>query len=314
LAWVRVRAYSSSANLGPGFDVLSVALNAYYDEVEARLSGSPGVRVAGVEGPYAEGSGGARSAAAAVEALLGGAGVEGVGVELRVYKGVPPGRGLGSSGASAAAAVVAVNELLGLGLPAEELVAYAGEGERVSAGAPHYDNVAASILGGLVVASRGRRGLRLFRAPLDAVFAVLTPLYPVPEGKTGVMRSVLPREVPLSDAVRNFGRAAGIVAAAYTGDLEAFGELMSMDEIVEPRRAPHVRCYREVREAAFKAGALGFALSGAGPSMIALAGPRGSEGDAERIAEAMRGACTCCDGALARVAGVAGGAEVVARG
>ncbi len=313
MAWVRARAYSSSANLGPGFDVLSVALDAYYDEVEARLSSEPGVRVVSVEGPYAEGSGGAASAARAVEALFSSLGVDD-GVELRVYKGVPPGRGLGSSGASAAAAVVAVNELLGLGLSRESLVGFAGEGERVSAGVAHYDNVAASILGGMVVASQGRDGLKLFTAPLNALFAVVTPLYPVPEGKTGVMRSVLPGEVPLGVAVRNAGRAAGIVAAAFTGDLEALGELMSLDEIVEPRRAPHVRCYREVREAAFNAGALGFALSGAGPSMIALAGAPGDEARARAIAEAMRDACTCCEGALAAVAGVAGPAEVTVRG
>ena len=254
---VKVRAYCSAANLGPGFDMLAVALNAYYDEVVIKVEDGRGVYVEGVEGPYASGSMLERNTAAeAVKALLEGFGAEAL-VRLRIYKGIPTGRGLGSSGASAAAAVAGVARLLGLNVDLSKLAYYAGLGERVSAGSPHFDNTSASLAGGLVTLTFDSSGeLQVVRVPFKGYFSVVTPMNPVPEGKTGVMRSVLPERVSLSEAVRNFSRPAVMVAAAFNGDLELFGRLMSSDEIVEPRRSKFVPCYGEVRRAAFEAGAL----------------------------------------------------------
>lgn len=175
----RARAYSSAANLGPGFDALAVALNAYYDEVEAKIctGRGGGVYVDRVEGKFSVGvSPGSNTAAEAVRELLNSEGVEAE-VEIRIYKGVPPGRGLGSSGASAAAAVVAVSHALDMELAKEKLVFYAGAGERAAAGQPHFDNAAASILGGLaIVASDSAGRLRVFTVPLEAWFSVVTPM------------------------------------------------------------------------------------------------------------------------------------------
>jgi homoserine kinase len=283
-----------------------VALDAFHDEVEARVVEEEGVRVVEVTGPYAEASGEAATARRAAEAVLKAVGVRGVGVELRVFKGIPVGRGLGSSGASAAAAAVATARALGAELGLDVLVEAAGEGEREAAGQPHYDNVAASLAGGLTVVARdyeGRVYVRSFK--IDAWFALVVPMNPVPEAKTKVMREVLPGSIGLHEAVRNFGRAAMIVAAAVAGDLEAMGRMMMSDEVVEPRRASLVPCYREVREAAISSGALGFSLSGAGPSMIALAESRKH---AEALAGAMRDACRCCHDPIAVVARPAGGA------
>ncbi|GBF08429.1 homoserine kinase [Aeropyrum pernix] len=306
----RARAYSSAANLGPGFDALAVALDAYYDEVEVRVcGGGTSVYVDEVEGKFSSGVlQGPNTAAEAVRELLNMEGVEAE-VGIRVYKGVPPGRGLGSSGASAAAAVVAVSHALALDVPVDRLVLYAGLGERAAAGQSHFDNAAASILGGLaVVASDAAGKLRVFRVPFKAWFAVVTPMNPVPQGKTGVMRKVLPENISFRDAVRNFSRAAGIVAAAVNGDLESMGALMMSDEIVEPRRRSYVPCYTQVRKAALHAGALGFSLSGAGPSMIALAP---SSEAAREIAAAMEESCICCDNPMTVVAEPAPGASVV---
>ncbi|MCE4602814.1 MAG: homoserine kinase [Desulfurococcales archaeon] len=286
---VRVRAYSSSANLGPGFDALAVALDAYSDIVEAWLEDKPGVRV-DVEGVYAEGSGGGGTARRAVEELLRMANSTSVGVGIRLVKGIPPGRGLGSSGASAAAAVVAVSRLLGASLGPEDLVRAAGAGESMAAGTPHYDNVAASLLGGFVVIAPGLDGgLRVSSIGARAWFAVLTPMDPVPENKTRVMRSVLPSQVPLEDAVSNWSRLAMMISAIHRGEWRLVGEMMMGDGIVEPRRAGFIPCYSEAKRAALEAGALGFAISGAGPSMIALAQDRGS---AARVLDSMLSSCS----------------------
>lgn len=295
-ARVRVRAYSSSANLGPGFDALAVAHTAFYDEVEARLeSGTGMVIVENVYGPFASQSRGAETASRAVEELLRLANVslEGQDLVLRVYKGVPPGRGLGSSGASAAAAVKAAAALLGLEGDESLLVEAAGRGEAAAAGSPHYDNVAASLLGGLAVVARDLEG-RVYATsiPLKAWFVVYVPRGGIVQNKTRVMREVLPRQVGLDAAARNLARAAMIVAAASQGRLDILGAMMSSDEVVEPARARYVPCYREARRVLLDAGALGVAISGAGPSLIALAR---SESSARELAEALLARCSCCE-------------------
>ncbi|MET1128179.1 MAG: homoserine kinase [Thermoproteota archaeon] len=284
-----VRACSSSANLGPGFDALAVALDAFYDVVEARLEeGERGVWIDAVSGPYADlVPAEPNTAAAAVKELLNRLNLGEVGISLRIRKGIPPGRGLGSSGASAAAAVVAASRLLGVRAPVEVLVEAAGLGEAAVAGAPHYDNVAASLLGGLVAVATGSRGLRVVRLNVDAWFAVAVPKIGVPKAKTGIMRSVLPRHVELFKAVANWQRLAAMLAALAARDYRLAGEMMLGDEIVELARSRYVPCYNEVKRAALEAGAYGAALSGAGPSMIALAGdPKTAQHVAREMARA----------------------------
>ncbi|GAB6148130.1 homoserine kinase [Stetteria hydrogenophila] len=273
---MRAMAYSSSANLGPGFDALAVALDAFHDSVEAWLEhDARGVVVEAVEGEYAEGvpvEG--NNAKAAVERLLQLTGSTGAGVVLRVRKGVPPGRGLGSSGATAAAAVVAAASLLEASPPLAVLLDAAGEGERAASGSPHYDNVAASLLGHLAVVAfiDGKPVASSLRIP-GASFVVGVPMVEVPEGKTGVMRSILSPRVELPRAVANWQRLALLVASLARGDYRLAGRLMMGDGIVEPARAPHVPCYGGVKRAALEAGAYGVTISGAGPSMIALTEP-----------------------------------------
>lgn len=269
---VNVRAYSSSANLGPGFDALAIALDVFYDE--ARVTVEPGrgvVKVLSIKGPYAGESGGGATASAAARKLLEILGIDYIDVYIDLYKGIPPGRGLGSSGASAAASVKALATLLKEDIDTGLLIEAAGYGEAEASGSPHYDNVSASLLGGLAVVAQARRGIKAFSIHLDAWFTVVIPMDPVPPGKTGVMRSVLPPTIPLAQAAANWSRLALLVAAASRGDLRVMGEMMSQDYIVEPHRSKYIPCYREVRERLLGGGALGFAISGAGPSMIALA-------------------------------------------
>ncbi len=308
---VRVRAYSSSANLGPGFDALAVAHTAFYDEVEARLEPGNGmVLVEAVYGPFASEAGGAATAVKAVEELLRiTGGLEGSDVVLRVYKGVPPGKGLGSSGASAAAAVKAVALLLELEVDDTTLVEAAGRGEAAAAGQPHYDNVAASLLGGLAVVAPDAEGrIYTLSIPFKAYFTVYVPRGGVSRFKTKVMREVLPASVSLHAAARNGARAAMIAAAAAAGRLDVIGAMMLSDEIVEPARSKFVPCYSEARRVLLDAGALGVSISGAGPSLIALA--RGRE-HAEALAEELVRRCHCCDPETVKAVETAPGASRV---
>jgi homoserine kinase len=292
---------------------LALAHTLYYDEVSACVEplGSRGleVKIVDVYGPYASEAGGALTALKAVEALAKLAEIEGYRIMLRVYKGIPPGRGFGSSGASAAAAAYAVAKLLeklkGVRVGRDVLVAAAGEGEAAVAGSPHYDNVAASLFGGIVLIAKSRGKLKVYSfrpgGPLGLAFAVAEPERT--DGKTNAMRSILPRQLALEEAVGYAGRAAALAVALARGDFETAGELMMADEVFEARRAKLLPCYEEVVRRALDAGAYGVSLSGAGPSMVALAPPKIDV--VTRIARVMakaysRGGCGRAQPAIAR--------------
>lgn len=289
----KYRAYSSTANLGPGFDVLGIALQAFYDEAEVRVSmnGEGKVKVRYI-GPYSNqvsSFAGDCVAKRAALALLRRYRSD-VDVNMVIWKGVPPGKGLGSSGASAALVVHALDDILDLGLKDEEKVLLAGEGEVASAGTPHYDNVAASLLGGLAIVSKSKAGIKVWSTKVSATFVVAVPDVRTHHSKTKLMRSLIPDEVPLNVHVENSSYLATLLAGLLTGDLKLAGYGMSNDAIVTKARSPHVPCYAEAMEAAIKAGAYGFTLSGAGPSTIALV----DECSAETVAKALKKAYSSC--------------------
>jgi len=270
-----VRAYSSSANLGPGFDVLAVALRAFYDTVEIRLTGEgiSSIRVM-VRGEYRERipEGEGNAVIGPITRALEEAG-EKLQLEVIIEKGVPPGKGLGSSGASSAAAAKAINELLGGVFKEDELVYLAGEGERIASGEPHYDNVSASLLGGFVIVTPGERvSAKRIGGGEGFEFLLVIPETPTPGKKTGVARSVIPRQVPLKDHVRNSSNLAKLVYGIAVGDPRLAGEGME-DHIVETARASSglIPLYQEVKKRAKELGAYGVAVSGAGPSILILA-------------------------------------------
>jgi homoserine kinase len=181
-------------------------------------------------------------------------------------KGVPPGKGLGSSGASAAAAAVAADQLLGLNLSARGLVELAAVGEAAVAGSAHADNVSASIFGGFIMVDEGYDIIRM--DPPRIGFAVASPDIQI-ENKTKVARSLLPEMISLKDAVRNIGYASRMSAAVAMGDLVLFGSSIC-DNLVEPHRAKIIPHFWEVKKAALDAGAYGCSIAGGGPSIFAV--------------------------------------------
>jgi homoserine kinase len=259
----------SVSNVACGFDVLGFALDEPGDVVTAVPHADMGVTITAIHG-----DGGRlpldprrNTASAAALALL--TRLETTrGVALTIHKGLPLASGIGSSGASAVAAVVATNELLGRPAPMELLLDCAMAGEMAGCGARHPDNVSPSLFGGFTLA-RSADPPDVVRLPVPAGLACAV-LHPRMEIETAAARRLLGDEVALVDAVTQSRNLGGLVAALHTGDLPLLSRCL-VDVIAEPKRAALVPGLAAVKAAALAAGALGCGLSGSGPSIFALA-------------------------------------------
>jgi homoserine kinase len=261
----------STANLGPGYDVFGLALDALEDRVKVSRTYSGGGRITIKNSDQAIPSiPESNSAGLVVKKMMEDFEISDS-TEVEVTKGVPSGYGIGSSAASAAAAAMAFNALYDLKIDRNRLVEYAAEGEIASAGMKHYDNVSASLLGGFVICSIGSERLQVTRLepPKDLVLVVAVPCLEVPKKKTQVARSVLPKMVPLKDVVHNISGAATIVAGFALKDVQTITRGID-DAIIESARKHLIPGYDGVKQNAISAGALAVTISGAGPSMIAF--------------------------------------------
>jgi homoserine kinase len=275
------------SNVACGFDVLGFALDSPGDVVVAEAVTAEGVEIAAIDG-----DGGRLSrdpsrntAGAAAQALLARLGAA-RGIRLTIHKGIPLASGVGSSGASAVAAVVAVNELLGRPAPLDVLLECAMRGEAAGCGAAHPDNVAPALFGGFVLV-RAPMPPDVVRLPVPDELACAV-LHPHLEVETGVARALLGDTVPLGAAVRQWANVGGLVAGLFLSDLALIGRSLE-DRVAEPKRAPLVPGFEAVKAAAVAGGALGCSLSGSGPSLFALCATLDR---AERVGEAMRQAFT----------------------
>lgn len=271
-----VRIPASSANLGPGFDCLAVALD-LWNEVEFSLQ--PGGLNITVEG---EGEGQipldeSNLAVRAAMMLFERAGFNAPGLRITCRNGIPVGGGLGSSAAAVLAGLLGANALLGQPYNQRQLLDVAAEMEG------HPDNAAASLYGGLVVVISSGASFQAQRFDLPPLsVALVVPEVSLP---TRVARAVLPRQVSMADAVYNMGRAALVVQALQRGDLDMLDAAMD-DRLHQPYRFKMIAGAEQAVQAGREAGAAAVALSGAGPSLIAF--PRA--GAAQPLADAMAGA------------------------
>ena len=269
------------SNVACGFDVLGFALDAPGDEVTARLDGT-GVRIDDILGddgrlPRDAARNTAGVAALALLTALG----ERRGVALTIRKGLPLSSGLGGSAASAAAAVVAVDAILGSRLPIETLISCALEGERIGAGSAHADNIAPSLCGGLVLV-RCPNPPDVVRLPVPVGLTAVV-VHPDLEIETARARALIGDTVRLADAVQQWANLGALVDGLHRGDFALISRSLE-DTIAEPRRASLVPGLAAIKRAALDAGALGCGLSGSGPSIFALC-PSGEA--ALRVADAM---------------------------
>lgn len=263
---ITVKAPSSTANIGPGFDVFGLAVDAFYDRITLTENSSGKISV--ITSDDIPTNPQKNTAGLVVKNMCKKFHIND-GIEIKIEKGVPAGFGMGSSAASAAAAVVAFDRLFNLKLDDNSLVEFAGIGEIASAGSIHYDNVAASVLGGFVVVRTDPLKVLKIEPPKDLVMCIAVPKLKVPKKKTEVSRSVIPKMIPLEDSTKNLSNAASIVVGFMKKDSRLIGNAIQ-DVIVEPARKHMIPGFDIVRKNALRSGALGFTISGAGPSVIAF--------------------------------------------
>jgi homoserine kinase len=277
---IKIFAPASVANVSCGFDVLGFCLDPVGDEMIIRKTKTPGVKISKILGQNLPLEVKKNVAGVAAEAMLY-ENPSTFGFEIEIHKKIKPGSGIGSSAASAAGAVYGINELMGKPLSAHDLIQYAMEGECLASGSPHADNVAPVLLGGFTLV-RSTKPLDVIKLPCPSELKAIV-LHPKIELKTMHAREILKNNVPLKKAINQWGNLAAFISSLYTEDYDLMSRSL-VDEIVEPMRSLLIPEFEEVKKAVMDAGALGFGISGSGPSVYALA--KGIK-DANSIADAM---------------------------
>ncbi|MCX2745708.1 homoserine kinase [Mangrovivirga sp. M17] len=277
---IKVFAPATVANVSCGFDILGFALSNPGDEVTLQRipDGKGNVNISGISG-----DGGRlpkevdeNTAGVAVKLYLKNTGISDS-VEISIAKQMPLGSGMGSSAASAVAAVAACEALFDAGMPLIDQLKIAMEGERKACGTAHADNVAPALYGGFTLI-RSYQPLDVVRLPVpEKLYCVL--INPDVEVRTQSAREILKQKVSLQDAVIQTGNVAGLISALYSEDYELLSRSLQ-DVLVEPIRKILIPVYDKMKYTALENGALGYGISGSGPSMFALCEGRES---AEKI-------------------------------
>lgn len=276
---ITVRSPATVSNVVCGFDCLGFAIEQPFDEVTVRIIDEPVIRIEHHDGFDLPTAPAENVAGVALQAMIDAAKLP-HGFEVEITKYIMPGSGVGSSSASSCGTVVAANKLLGDRFTKHELVDLAMAGEMLASGSRHADNVAPSIYGGFVLVRS--------TDPLDVVEIEYPPLWatvihPQIEVKTSESRAILPQQVPLKDAVKNWSNLGAFVAALSTGDYDLMARSME-DFIVEPARKSLIPNYDAIKTVSLEAGAIGGGISGSGPSMFMLSD---NEITADEVADAM---------------------------
>lgn len=257
------------ANVGPGFDIFGLALGQPGDEIEIEKKNEPGIVIKEITG-----DGGIlpkdplkNTATVALQAMLDDLNA-GFGLNVKLHKRMPVGSGMGSSAASSVVGVFALNQMLTHPVNKAQLLSYAVEGEKItSGGSVHLDNVAACLYGGFILV-RGKNPPDIIQVPVpeDLVCVVVHPHIEI---RTSESRRMLKQDVPLVSAIDQWGNIAGMIAALYRSDMELLRRSLR-DVIAEPVRSILIPNFNEMKQIALDAGALGFSISGSGPSVFAL--------------------------------------------
>lgn len=268
---INVFAPATVANVVCGFDILGFAVNEPGDEVRMRLVDKPGVRLLNITGD--EGrlplDPAKNTVSASVQHYLEHLQRTDVGVEIELHKKMPIGSGLGSSSASTVAGLFAINQLMGAPLTAKALVPFAMKGEELACGYGHADNVAPALMGGFVLV-RSYEPLDLVSLPVPrGLFAAI--VYPEVDVPTKDARQMIRSKVLLKDAVTQWGNIAGLVSGLFMNDHALIGRSMK-DVLIEPVRSILIPGFEVLRSLAMENGAIGFGISGSGPSVFALTG------------------------------------------
>lgn len=277
---IKVFCPATIANVSCGFDVLGLALDSVGDEMVVRKTEEKGIRITKIKGQDLPLETNKNVSGVAGLALLEKSGYNG-GFEIEIDKRIKPGSGIGSSAASSAGAVWAMNELLGRPFSKLELVQFAMQGEKLASDVAHADNVAPAIYGGFTLV-RSYEPLDIVAIPTpDELFA--TVIHPQIEIKTSDSRKILKTTLSLEKGIKQWGNLGGLIAGLFQSDYDLIGRSLQ-DHIVEPIRSILIPAFDDIKTNAMAAGALGGGISGSGPSIFAL-----SKGEkiAQNVAKSM---------------------------
>lgn len=268
---VRVFVPGSIGNVGPGLDILGLAVRGLGDTVRAERIPGGRVEIREAGHPDLPKAAGRHSSGIAARAAIRLAGQTGrVGMAIWLEKGLPLSGGQGGSAASAVAGAVAANVLMGSPLGADGLLQAALAAESKVAGR-HLDNIAPALLGGLVlIRSLDPLDVVCLPTPTRMHIVLVKPAYQL---ATRQGRALLPNDIDRATALHQAATVAAMVAAAYRNDLPLFGRSID-DRIAEPARAPSLPGFAAAKRAALRAGALGCSISGSGPTVFAIASSR----------------------------------------
>jgi len=278
---IRIFSPGTVSNVSCGFDVLGFCLDTVGDEMVVRISSEKGVRITKIEGfdlPFETHK---NVAGVSSQALIDDLKPD-CGFEIEIYKFIKPGSGIGSSAASAAGSVFAINELMGRPYTKTELARFAMKGEALASQSEHADNIAPVIFGGFTLV-KSISPLEILRLPIpDELYATI--IHPQIEIKTAEARAILPKSVPLQDAIAQWSNLGSLVHALHNEDYELLQRSLH-DSIVEPYRSKLIPHFEDIKLATLASGALGIGISGSGPSIFALSK---GEKTAKDVEDAMR--------------------------
>lgn len=263
---IRIFSPGTVSNVSCGFDVLGYCLDEIGDEMVVRTTTQKGIKITKIEGydlPFET-----QKNVAGVSAL---ALIEDYnpdcGFEIEIYKRIKPGSGIGSSAASAAGSVFAINVLLGKPYNKTQLTAFAMKGEFIASQSEHADNLAPALFGSFVLV-KSVKPLDIIDIPTpDELYTVI--LHPQIEIKTSEARAILPNSIPMEKAIVQWSNLGSLIHALHTDDYDLIKRSLH-DAVVEPYRSKLIPRFDEVKKTAISQGALGFGISGSGPSMFAL--------------------------------------------
>ena len=265
---IKVQATASVANVSCGFDCIGYAISDPSDLLTIEKQNKPGVEItiSGSKTDSIPTKSEKNTAGKAILSLLNALKCD-QGFKVHIEKGIPPGSGLGSSAASAAAAVIGVNELLDNPFELDDLLIHGMAGEAVASGGFHADNIAPALFGGMIlILSYDPLDILQLSVPEKLISTTVLPEFTI---NTLEARNMLPERVPLTSAVEQAGNLAGFILGLHKNDFDLMGRSM-VDLFAEPVRAELIPGYYAVQKAAMNSGAIGCGISGSGPALFAL--------------------------------------------
>ncbi|TBN17948.1 homoserine kinase [Hyunsoonleella pacifica] len=278
---IRLFSPATVANVSCGFDVMGFCLDNVGDEMVIRKIDKKGIFISTIEGFDLPKEAELNVAGVSALAMYENLDVD-FGFEIEIYKNIKPGSGIGSSAASAVGSVFGMNELIGRPFDKTQLTEFAIKGEALASKCEHADNLAPALFGGFTLV-KSISPLQILEIPSpDDLYATI--IHPQIEIKTSESRAILPKEVPLNNAIIQWANLGSLVHALHTSDYNLIKSALT-DVVVEPYRSQLIPLFTEVKQASLNAGALGAGISGSGPSIFTLS--KGLE-NANKVKDAMQ--------------------------